>query len=215
AGSLDIEAVETHSVANASILVVNVTLGLGGAGGNADAEVTRDVKAYIAPEVIVDAHGGTVTVDATSNSVATADGRGGAGSLVASVAALLVNAHVGGSTLSFVGEGATIAAGTLEVMADAVQRQAVATSLVVSISLLADGGGSNTTADVAGLVEAYVGQQADDASVASTTVLDVSGSITIDAKAEADNAQTNATVGVGGALLAVGATFPPSPTRAP
>src|SRR5262249_31936759 len=79
--------------------------------------------------------------------------------------------------------------------------------LVVSISLLAGGGGSNTTADVAGLVEAYVGQQADDGSVASTTTIDVSGAIDIEAKAEADNASTQATVGVGGAFLAVGALF--------
>src|SRR5262249_47022942 len=69
----------------------------------------------------------------------------------------------------------------------------------------AGGGGSNTTADVAGLVEAYVGQQAEDPSVAGTTTLDVSGAITIDAKTEAANAQTNATVGVGGGLLAAGA----------
>src|SRR5262249_46206858 len=158
AGGLDVEATEGTSAAIAKILVVNISIfGVGGAGGGTDAEITRDVQSFIAPQDSVNAHNGSAKVKAISNAVASAYAVGGAGALVASLAALTINAHVGGSTLAYVGAGSTVNAGALEVTAAAARRGADATSSIVNVSVFVAGGGSSTTATVDASVNSFIG----------------------------------------------------------
>jgi hypothetical protein len=191
-GGLDAEATDGGSSAKANLRVVNVALGVGGAGGGADAEVTRDVKAYIAPNDVVDAGGGQVTVKATSDATATADATGDAGGGAASVAALTVSSHVGGTTSAYVGAGAKIIdAGALEVTADALQGTANATSEIVNVSLGLSGSGSSTTATADREVDSFIGNGA---------TIDTGGTVTVHAVDQNKAGASAETVSVGLAL---------------
>jgi hypothetical protein len=158
---LEVEASEGGSAASAKSLVINVSLaGIGGVGGGTETEVTRTVQGDIDPNVSVNAGGGQVTLKATSNASATSDATGGTGAGPASVAALTVSAHVGGTTSAYVGAGDTITgAQALTVKADAAQA-ANATSEIVNVSIGLSGSGSSTSATSDGEVDSYLGSGA-------------------------------------------------------
>jgi hypothetical protein len=169
---LDVQAIDGASAANASTLVVSVALGVSGAGSGADAEVTRDVKSFIAGQDVVNAHNGAVTVDAISNGIATADSHGGAGAILASIAAIVVNSHVGGLTSASIGTGTMIHAGSLEVAANAVQSEADATSQVVNVSIYYGLSASRTTSAVDGNITSSIGDG---------SMLNVTGAVAVNA----------------------------------
>ena len=136
---------------------------------------------------------GTAVVQATSTSTADAEASGGSGGGV-SVNVFLPSASVNGVTRAFIGEGASVTAVGVEVLADALQAKATADSLSLRFSAFG-GSGVETQATVGRTVDAFIGADAgEDAGstsarvTANTVKLDADGSLTATAKADGGGA---------------------------
>jgi hypothetical protein len=152
-GSLTLGATNTSSVTVNGLIVASGFVG--GGGDNISGTVNPDVLAYVG-------RGAAVTVTGPADLGATATPGvdvenlgGGNGGIT--VTAVIASATVGGKTWAFLDQGASLTAGALSVTAVTPSRNATATSKVLNISL---GGynGSNTTSEVGGSVEAFVGR---------------------------------------------------------
>jgi hypothetical protein len=95
---------------------------------------------------------GTAVVQATSTSTADAEASGGSGGGV-SVNVFLPSATVNGTTRAFVGEGASVTAVAVDVLADAIKAEAMADSLSLRFSGFG-GSGVETQATVGRTVDA-------------------------------------------------------------
>jgi hypothetical protein len=194
-GSLTVSASNQSSVTTTGLIV---TAGAYAAGGDEiEGTVNPDVQAYIGQGAKVTVTG-AVDVSATSTPFVNVVNNGGGGGGI-SISALVTSATIGGKTWAFIDKGANVTAGSLSVTASTPSRSATATSFVVNIGL-GSGNGSNTTAEVGGSVEAFVGQQG---STVATT-LAITGEVLIHAES-VSNPVANSTLGSGG-VVAVSAS---------
>src|SRR5581483_3545764 len=120
------------------------------------AGVRHDVLAYIAGQSQVSLPGGAIQIEARSIATPTADAEGDE-TAAASSSGLQTEADMTGLTLAYVGEGATVTAGTLTVTATQEHADATATSNVTGFSLVS-ADGCRTTSSVSGHVDAFVGR---------------------------------------------------------
>jgi hypothetical protein len=200
--------------------MLGVALGVAaGSLGRSEAYVSGDTEAHIgagkgrgaqAPATI-DVAGGDIDVVATSHNTATAIGEGGGGGGLA-VSIFAADAGIGsgggnvgngdGATRAFVGEGAAIAGGTLDIEATASD---VATSdmLVVSIGVVG-GSGAFATAVGKGEVEAFIDSGPADAGVATQPVA-LSGAVKLVATSN-ETLDATAAGGAGGGIAVAGMT---------
>jgi hypothetical protein len=201
AGTVNVSADSTNTAVAST--VASVTLGSTTAGGaNISSNVGRNAAAYVAGGATVNVPGGVLDVSATSKETTTATCNGGSGGGV-SVYAVVLSSQVTGNTQAYVGEGATVTAGSLTVEASADDRNANTKSFILGISVLG-GAGSNATASIGGLTEAYVGPEQSATPTGKTTTLTVSGDIQVTANSFANPVVTT-TVGSGGAIASASA----------
>jgi autotransporter-associated beta strand protein len=154
AAGLSVIADSVLADAEANVLVVNVGA-ISGNGGQANAEVTGDVIAFVGAEsetpspivpTDIQLGNGGMTVQAKAESTtAHADGSGGAGGVVA-VSVLEPSAIVTADTKAYVGQGASVAAGALIVDA-AANLTSSGTAYLVNIGSFT-GAGVTATADI-------------------------------------------------------------------
>jgi hypothetical protein len=216
ASSVDIDARGTY-LATATTIAVSIA-GLGALNAvNANADVTGITDAHIGAAVgetaaptpsKVNAHSGSVTVDAWSSMTALATANGGGAAIAITVNVMLPTATVSGVTRAYVGDSVDLDAGSLRITADAPTMKAEATSKVAGISGFGSGNGVVADAFVTGVVEAFIG--APRGAVTSAYEPDINvglGDVTVDADsymfahAIAD--------GVGGSLgLSIGVMLP-------
>src|SRR5262249_9149620 len=163
-----------------------------GGGDEIEGTINPDVQAYIGQGAKVTVTG-AVDVSATSTPFVNVVNNGGGGGGI-SISALVTSATIGGKTWAFIDKGANVTAGSLSATASTPRRSATATSFVVNIGL-GSGNGSNTTAEVGGSVEAFVGQQG---STVATT-LTITGDVLIHAES-VSNPVANSTLGSGGVV---------------
>src|SRR5262249_61735848 len=127
-----------------------------GAAVDPNAEVTSQasVEALIGSPATVTVGSAPVDVTATSSDTATASSTGASASIVG-IQLMDVDATVRGSTRSFVNDGATITAGSVNLLADATTAPTASVSSI-GISLVGGGAASATATDTR-LVEAFIG----------------------------------------------------------
>ncbi len=119
ANSLDISADDTNTASPSSLAVGIGDTGVGGAGVVSTTDITRTTEAFIGSGADIDTGTGTVNLTAESASTAAGDATGvGVGGTVG-VAALVVDVTVDTTTRAYVDDGATVAAGQLNLLADA------------------------------------------------------------------------------------------------
>src|SRR5262249_41357625 len=138
-----IQAKDT-SKADSTAVVTGVGLGTG-AVVSSTSLVDRTTQAYIAPAAVINANGGTVSVGATSIATPNADVIGVSLGAVA-VTAENISDTISGKTYAYVGEGASLTAGGVDVEANATN-DAEATPTSVAVGLDA-GTGTTTTVKV-------------------------------------------------------------------
>jgi len=157
--SVTADRLEVHSsdesTATPSTLVVGVG-GVTGAGAKATSTVSRTTESYVGAGADISLGDGTLDVNATSQSMSEAKATGvGVGAI--SVALLFVDSTTNSTTRAFVGDGATVNAGQLNLLADATSL-AKTPSKVVGVGLLAGAGIVLTATDIS-TVEAYIGPE--------------------------------------------------------
>src|SRR6185503_5172864 len=214
AGSVNVSANAIEWKANATTVSVGIG-GVSGQGADADAKVTGTVDAHIGTQsgaaaitTTVNAGSGAVAVTASSVMIADALANGAAFGLVGAIAVMTPSATVSGKTRAYVGDGATVNAGSLKVIANSSNMYAEATTDALQIALFGSGSGLVANATVSGIVESFIGAQAAFVSsltpgtinVGSGTVIVESGS-SMEAYAKADS--TN-----GSLLTAIALLFP-------
>jgi 6-phosphogluconolactonase (cycloisomerase 2 family) len=216
--------VQATSNYSATSDLLGVALGVAaGSLGRSEAYVTGDTEAHIgagkgrgaqAP-AIVDVAGGDIDVVATSHNTATAIGKGGGGGgLAVSIFAADAGIGSGGgsvghgdaATRAFVGEGASIVGGTLDLEATASD---VATSdmLVVSIGVVG-GGGAFATAVGKGEVEAFIDSGPAEAGIGVGVLVQpvaLSGAVKVVATSN-ETLNASAAGGAGGGIAVAGMT---------
>lgn len=201
AGRLDVTATGVH---NADATGGGVAIGIGGgAGANASSIITRTTEAYVGTRVGAArqpatlavgtnpaADNGTINVHATSTSNALVDVTVGVVAGIG-VAALIIEARVSSTTRAYVGRGATITAGVLDVRATSTD-DATAETVAVSVGLAAVTGGetkATVAANTAAFVGTPVGETPGNGANPTTTVnvgtLGVRATSTADAQAKA------------------------------
>jgi len=154
ASSLTVQATANQAQAAASTTIGAVSA-LGGVGSNATATVGGTVGAYGANGVTVTATGNAAFLATMTQATANATANGGSGSLV-SVAAMLANATTNPTTTAYLGSGASLQAGSLNVAASSIN-SATANTLVVGVAGIT-GSGGNATANASPQTIAYVAQ---------------------------------------------------------
>ena len=170
------------------------------------------MAAYIEGEATVTVTGGgALNVTANSNETTTATCNGGSGGGV-NISAMFADSQIRGNTQAYVGDGATVTAGSLDVDADAAARNATTNAYILSISILAGGAGENVSALVGGTTQAFVGPEQGVTPSGNATTLNVSGNIQVEANSVA-NPNVTSTVGSGGVILASSAARRQRPGR--
>ena len=196
AGSLGLAANSTN-VSSSTLFAVNVSA-INGSGNSLTPTETHNTLAYIAGGANLAAGGASLSVTATSNSSATADIEGGSGSVVG-VSVDLPSASITGSTLAYVGEGATVTAGSLNLQSSAASQNVLAKIHAINVGILASGAGANADSSVSGNIEAFIGPQAGSTPLGLTTTVNLTGALTVQASTAA-NPTTNVYSGGGGAI---------------
>jgi hypothetical protein len=172
AGSLSVVASATTDVST-DVFTLQISLA-GGAGSDTKATSSGLTEARIGPafgtsspanprQVIIT---GAATVAAQIKQTAIAGASAGGGGGVA-IGGLTVGAFVDGSTRAFIGNGANVQAGTLNitvggltaVVGNAALRTATASSTIGSVGLVA-AAGSSSTARISGSLDAFIGANA-------------------------------------------------------
>ena len=208
ADSMLVQANATVDV-DADILAVGIAGGLAGSGGAVEATVSGEVEARVGTDddVTPPSTLGTSTVDghleirAWADLDAKANARAGSGSIVGSAAGGESTATVSAPVRAYVG-ATTLTAGRLTATtrnADdvATDRYAEAKSEIGSVALLT-GSGSTSTAEVTGLVEAFVDSGAN-VTVSGPGTLESAGLLALDALA-VNTAFAEAKGGSGGGI---------------
>jgi hypothetical protein len=152
-GSLAVSAANTTSTTVNGVIVASG--GLSGGGDNISATVNPDVLAYVGQGAQVTVTG-AADVGATSSPSINVDNKGGGNGGI-TISAVITSATIGGKTWAFIDQGANVTADAVAVTATTPNRNATATSEVLNISIGA-ANGSNTSAEVGGSVEAFVGR---------------------------------------------------------
>jgi hypothetical protein len=205
AGGVTVSATAPARTATANLTVGNDGV-VSGDGGKATADVSGDIEAYVAPGVTIDSPQGLVHVTAGTGTSGTgtqanATAKGGSGGAV-TVAALLADATIEGTTRAYVGEGAQVTAAEIQVDATNTHK-ATATNLAVGVGVLA-GGGGDVTAKNSGNVEAYVGPKGTVTPGVAPTNLQVNGNLKVDAtSSQAAISQSNGGAGAFGVAVTV------------
>jgi hypothetical protein len=201
ANKFDLKADTTKSSVTTKLFTLDFS-GIGGSGSSINANMTHNVAAYVAGGANVRATG-SFNVGATSVASADAEAHGGSGSIVANVVVMLPTARDTGNTQAYIGEGANVGAGSLQVAASANTRNATANLFALAISLGGSGAGANAQAEVGGSVEAFIGPQAGATPLGNTTTLNVPGTVQVMASSASDPT-VNGTVGAGALFSGVG-----------
>ena len=200
-GTLLVGTTGSSGQSTASVDPVSVSFTGGGAGGNATAQYTGSLQAYLDVTAQVQSQG-AVEVTAATTAAATATARGGAVAGGAAISALLANATISGSTLSYVAAGANVEAASLTVEATG-SLTVSAQMLTVAAALLLGGSGGQANATVSGNVIALVGAADGTPGVPLATLIDTSGAVSITANSTVTS-QATADGGSGGAISAGG-----------
>ena len=195
AGSLGLAA-NSQNTSSSTLFTVSVAA-ISGSGNSLTPTESHNTLAYIAGGSKLAAGGANLSVNATSNSSATADVEGGAGSAVG-VDVDLPTAAITGSTLAYVGEGATVTGGGLNLQSSASSQNALAKVNSINVGIAA-GQGSQADSAVSGDIEAFIGPQAGTTPLGLTTTLNLTGALTVQASTAA-NPTTNVFSGGGGAI---------------
>ncbi len=138
---------------------------------------------------------GNVSISASSDTSANATAHGGGGGGI-SINVYVVEADNSSDVRAYVGANAALSVDSLDVVANANSRTANTNSLIVSISVV-DAAGTNSTANVGGVTEAFIGSNSTVASSGTVSILGESGKT---------NATAQATLGQGGILAGIGGT---------
>ena len=181
---LNIQATDTGS-SDSTAAVVGVGL-FTGAGTTSTSTVNRTVQAYVAPGASINANGGSVTVAAMSTATPDADVTGVAVGGVA-ITADTVTDTISGKTYAYIGEGASVYSGRLDVSATGTNN-ATASPTNVAVGLAA-GSGTSVTSNVNPDVEAFIGPQASGTPTGNTTIINV-GAGTVKVHATSTNTAT-------------------------
>ena len=224
ASDLEVSADGTH-IADADSVSIGIGVAAGGAGGGGRAEVSRITEAYVGSAVgaprtvgVITIGTGEIVIDADSNSTAEVDVQGGAGAAGISVAAMVATAAISAVTRAYVGEGALVTAGEVDVTADAIEF-ADADAVPVSVALAsvsvgkADAIITSETAAFAGTPNGWTPAASPTTTITLTAGGDADGTLTITATtnahalAEAQGGSAGGlTVGVMLATATVGST---------
>ena len=195
-----------------------VSVGIGGVSGqgaDANANVSGTVDAHIgtqagAPAIAttVNTGSGAVSVLATSVMRAYALADGAAFGLAGAVAIMHPTATVNGTTRAYVGDGGTVNAGKLTIIANASDMYAEATTDADQIGLFGAGSGLVATATVSGLVEAFIGAQAASISSISPGTVNVGSGAVVVESGSSMSAYAKADSTNGSLLAALAVIFP-------
>ncbi len=186
ANRLEIHATDTSGV-HSSTLVVGIG-GVTGAGARSTGTITRTTEAFVDSGSQLSLGAATLDIDAISKSTADGWATGVAAGGIA-VAVLDVESTTDATTRAYVGSGASIDAGGLDLKADAVSL-AKSPSTVVGVGLLA-GAGIQLDAVDSSTVEAFIGPEAgyqagDDVTRITVTGGDVNVTAKNDSEAKAE-----------------------------
>ena len=144
---------------------------------------------------------GTVEVSATTDAYATGTPSAVGGGILAAVNLLFSDIDVSSRTSAFVGEGVSLTARALTVVADGTRLEADSQVLSVALAGFVGGTGIKSDANVDGVVEAYIGAREDGAAHGVATTINVgSGALLVDADALITATSDAYGVTVGGAI---------------
>ncbi|HET9217460.1 MAG TPA: LEPR-XLL domain-containing protein, partial [Terriglobia bacterium] len=142
--------------------------------GLMDAHIGAPANELLGPNLAsVNVGNGAIDIHAKGSMQATPHIIAGGLSGLADITDLDLTALVSGTVRSYIGEGVEIDAGTLTILADAPVMKAMAQTLEISIAGIASGSNITANAEVSGLVEAFIGAQADDDANGDDIVTDV------------------------------------------
>jgi hypothetical protein len=178
-----------NSTATVTGTAKHVSLAFDGVVVSPTATIARTTQAFIDTAAQVEAGTAPVVVNASANDTASSIAQGVAGGLGLSVAAMLPTATISGKTEAFVADGANVRAGSLDIEANIVNRQATAEADVFGLSVV-NGGIAAATAKISGDVTADIG---------NNVSIFVNGAVTVRATSSADPTAT-ANIGEGGAI---------------
>jgi hypothetical protein len=195
AASLGLTATSTNS-SSSTLFTVSISA-INASVNSLKPTESHNTRAYIAGGSKLAAGGANLSVTATANSSATADIEGGSGSGV-NINVDLPSASITGSTLAYVGEGATVSAGSLNLQSSASSQNVLAKINAISVGLAA-GSGAKADSSVSGAIEAFIGPQAGSPPLGLTTTVNLTGALTVQATTAA-SPTTNVFSGGGGAL---------------
>ena len=191
AGEVDVTASATNVTQPEAILVdINVSgtgLGVSGDGANCTANMTHTVSAYVASGSTVNVTAGKFEINATSNNTVSSNASGASVGATVSIAAMLAESNLDGSTQAYVGGNDVIHAGEVDVFANSTNN-ASASSVLVGISDVG-GAGANVTSTVNHTTKAYI--------AAGSQVTVTGGSLNVQATSGATST-ANAHGGTGG-----------------
>ncbi len=185
--------------ANTIVAAASLSIGVAGAVASANSTITGTVESYINGGVIK-APGDTVAVTAASSPIATADTSGGSGGLI-SIAAMLTDVSIAGSTQAYLGGTTTFDIGRINVHANDTN-DAKPSTLVVGVGALT-GVGAKSNAEVSRATEAFVADHA------KLTL----GAATLDVKSASVSTSAGKATGVSGGGIAIAALDVDSTTR--
>ena len=150
---------------------------------------------------------GAASITATSviKAIASADGAGVGG---VAIGVMLPTANAGGVTRAYMGEGMSITAASLKIVANGKQLRAEATTQGVNVGAFGAGAGLVASATVSGIVEAFVGAQAGFASSLTPGTINVgSGAVSVDSGSDMTAIAVADSTGLAG-LASISVIFP-------
>ena len=202
ADSLELAATDTNTASPRSLVVGVGVFSVGVAGALSTTNITRTTEAFIGDDSQISIGSGPVNLTAKSTSDADGETTGVGAGISIGVSLLKVDVTVDNTTRAYVGDGATVDAGQLSLLAEA-DNTATAPTLAVGLGLL---GGAliDVSATDSSTVDAYVGPEIGTASTGTPTTVTISGG-GVDVRAHATSLVDTDSDVLGLGLLAGGA----------